>query len=433
MENRWDMRFQRVFPTLALACLLLGGTPGPGSAQGTPDSPPHPGDPLKVYLMTIGQGDIVWEQFSHNAIWIQNEDTGQGRAYNWGVFDFDQDDFVPRLIRGTMLYKIDTFDPRRGIQASEQTDRAVWVQELDLTPTQRFDLYSFVEWNARPENRDYRYDYYRDNCSTRVRDALDIVLDGRIRASSEDEVTTHTYRWHTRRLLQGMPGYYLGIQLVLGASADRPLTAWEEFFLPIKLMEQVREIEVPDGEGGMKPLVVEERQLLGTTRPPIPTETPFALPLFFLAGLLWGGSILLLSRRGPTLGVMGRLGLTVLAGSWSLVAVVCGVLLLGAWAYTDHVFWYRNLNLLQLNPLFLPLLFAYLAFLFKGSFPRWGRDLAAALALVAGMGLAMRFFPGLGQVNGEILALTVPVNLSLALGATWLLKQPDPPEAGEGS
>jgi hypothetical protein len=411
---------------------LLGGA-DLVSAQEAPYRPPHPGDPLKVYLMTIGQGDVVWEQFSHNAIWIQNEETGQGRAYNWGVFDFDQLDFVPRFIRGTMLYKIDTFDPGRGVQASEQANRAVWIQELDLTPEQRFDLYSFVEWNAQPQNADYRYDYYRDNCSTRVRDALDMVLKGRIRASAEADLTPHTYRWHTRRLLQRMPAYYLGIQLVLGGSADRPLTGWEELFLPIKLMERMREIEVPDGEGGFKPLVVEERQLLGTTRPGIPTDIPFALPLFLLVGMVWGGGILLLSRKGPALGVMGRTGLTLLVGVWCLVAVVCGTLFLGAWAYTDHVFWYRNLNLLQLNPLFLPIPFAFLTFLFKGRFPRWGRDMAAAVALFAGMGLMLRFFPGLGQVNGEIMALTLPVTLSLAWGTTWLLKEPESSEPGEAS
>jgi hypothetical protein len=411
---------------------LLGGFSA-ATAQEAPYRPPHPGDPLKVYLMTQGQGDIVWEQFSHNAIWIQNEETGQGRAYNWGVFEFNQVDFVPRLIRGTMLYKLAVYYPEASLERSRETNREVWVQELDLTPQQRFDLYSFVEWNAQPENRDYRYDYYRDNCSTRVRDALDMVLDGRIRAYAQAEVTDHTYRWHTRRLLQRMPIYYLGIQMVLGGSADRPLTAWEELFLPMRLREVVREVEIPDGEGGMKPLVAEERRLLGTTRPEIPTGIPFALPLFLLAGVAWGSAILLFSRRGASMGVMGRLGLTVLAGTWSLVAVLCGVLLLGAWAFTDHVFWYRNLNLLQLNPLFLPIPVAYLIFLFKGRFPRWGRDMAAALALVAGMGLVLRFFPGLGQVNGEILALTLPVNLSLAWGTTWLLEEAGAPGAGEGS
>lgn len=419
------MRMGRIPAFPVLACLLLFGTALPGSAQEDspatpPDSARHPGEALTVYLMTIGQGDAVWEQFSHNSIWIQNEETGWSRAYNWGVFDFDQVDFYPRLFRGTMLYSMVSFDPGYSLEVNAYLDRAVWVQELALTPAQRADLLAFVEWNALPENKDYRYDYYRDNCSTRIRDALDRVLGGSIRESAEALSTSHTYRWHTRRLLPAFPGAYTGIQVVLGAVADRPLTGWEEMFLPIRLMEQIRDVEVPDGAGGMRPLVVQERQLLETSRTTIPTEAPFALPWFLLTGLFWGGAILALSRKGPALGWMGRSGLTVLAGGWAIAVAICGLLLLGAWALTDHVFWYRNLNLLQFNPLFLPIPVAFLIYLFKGVFPRWGRELAAALSVVAGVGFLIWLLPGQGQENGEILALTLPVNLSLAFGTFWL-------------
>jgi len=424
----------RLPAALALAVLLLGapllGAAQEGPQATPPDSSRHPGEALKVYLMTIGQGDAVWEQFSHNAIWVQNEETGRGAAYNWGIFDFDQVDFIPRLIRGTMLYMMAPYDPGRSLEEYAWYDRAVWVQELALTPVQRADLLAFLEWNALPENKDYRYDYYRDNCSTRVRDALDRVLGGRIRESAEAVSTSHTYRWHTRRLLPAFPVEYAGIQLVLGAAADRPLTGWEEMFLPIRLMEELRDVEVPDGEGGMRPLVVQELQLLETTRDPIPTTPPFALPLFLMVGLFWGGGILVLSRRGPALGWVGRSGLAVLAGGWAIVAAGSGILLLGAWAFTDHVFWYRNLNLLQVNPLFLPVPVAFLIFLFKGVFPPWGRELAAALGVVAGVGFLIWLLPGQGQGNGEILALTLPVNLSLAFGTFWLAKGAGGSEAG---
>lgn len=416
------MRADRLRAVLALVGFLLIGGPAFGVAQEAPaDSTPHPGAVLKVYLLTAGPGDIVWERFSHNAIWIQNEETGWGRSYNWGIFDFDQVNFIPRLIRGTMLYMMASFDPGVSLDSYASANRDVWVQELALTPTQKADLLAFVEWNALPENRDYRYDYYRDNCSTRVRDVLDRVLEGRIRAVAEADTTTHSYRWHTRRLLRNDPATYAGIQFVLGASADRPLTGWEEMFLPIPLMRRLRDVELPDGEGGMKPLVVREMQLVESTRPPVPTSPPFASPWFLLVGLLWGGGILFLSRKGHGLGRLGRFGLAVLGGGWGLAATAGGVLLLGAWLFTDHVFWYRNINLLQVNPLFLAVSVAFLPFLFGGSFPRWGRDMATALGVVAGVGLLMGLFPGFGQENWEILALTVPVNAALAVGTIWLV------------
>lgn len=429
------MRMGRSSVSPILTFLLLSGVALPGSAQEdpgavSPDSSRHPGEALTVYLMTIGQGDLVWEQFSHNAIWIQNEETGWSRGYNWGIFDFDQVDFYPRLFRGTMLYSMAPFDPGYFLRVNAHFDRSVRVQKLALTPDQKAALLAFVEWNALPENKDYRYDYYRDNCSTRVRDALDRVLDGRIRESAEALTTNHTYRWHTRRLLPAFPGAYTGIQVVLGAAADRPLNGWEEMFLPIRLMEEIRDVEVPDGAGGMRPLVVEERQLLNTSRAPIPTAPPFAFPWFLLTGLFWGGAIMALSRRGPSLGWLGRSGLAVVAGGWAMVAAVCGLLLLGAWAFTDHTFWYRNLNLLQFNPLFLPIPLAFLLYLFRGVFPRWGRNLAVGLGAVAGVGLLIWLLPGQGQENGEILALTLPVNLSLAFGTFRLANGAAGSEAG---
>ena len=420
----------RVIHSALLVSLFLLGPAALGGQEAEAGTVVHPGQSLQVFLLTTEQGDLVWERFGHNALWVRDRETGEGEAYNWGLFSFFQEGFWLRLARGTMLYSMGPDDPMAMIEEARYFDRRVWLQELALTPAQKLELLAFVQLNALPQNRDYRYDYYRDNCSTRVRDALDRVLGGRIRESAEAVSTSHTYRWHTRRLLPAFPVEYAGIQLVLGAAADRPLTGWEEMFLPIRLMEELRDVEVPDGEGGMRPLVVQELQLLETTRDPIPTTPPFALPLFLMVGLFWGGGILVLSRRGPALGWVGRSGLAVLAGGWAIVAAGSGILLLGAWAFTDHVFWYRNLNLLQVNPLFLPVPVAFLIFLFKGVFPPWGRELAAALGVVAGVGFLIWLLPGQGQGNGEILALTLPVNLSLASGTFWLAKGAGGSEAG---
>jgi hypothetical protein len=365
----------------------------------------------------VGQGDAVWERFGHNAIWIQDAETGRGTAYNWGIFDFRQANFFSRLVKGEMLYKMAPVDPFASLEEYRQANRRVWIQELALTPDQKLDLLTFVEWNALPENRDYRYDYYRDNCSTRVRDALDRVLGGALRRNTRDVGTPHTYRWHTRRLLQDVAWAYTGIQVVLGPRADAPLSAWEEMFLPLRLMDRLRDVRVPDPEspdGGLRPLVAGERLFLESDRSPMPPRPPFRLPWFLLLGVSGGGIMVALTRGKGELGRGRRLGLTVFAGGWALVASLAGLLLAGAWLFTDHVFWYQNYNLSQMSPLFLPLPLAFLLFLFRGRFPRWGRDVALVLAGLAVMGFLVELVPGLGQANGEILALSLPLNLALA-------------------
>jgi hypothetical protein len=379
--------------------------------------------------MTMGPGDLVWERFGHNALWVQDEATGWGAAYNWGIFDFGQVDFIPRLIKGTMLYSMAPYDPAASLEEYRRADRPVWVQELDLTPAQKADLFDYVRWNALPENRDYRYDYYRDNCSTRIRDVLDGALSGALRASTESDTTAFSYRWHTRRLLQGIPAAYLGIQFVLGAAADRPITGWEEMFLPMRLMARIDNAKIPDGAGGWKPLVVGQRQVLDSSRPPPPSEPPFALPWFLGSGIVFSLAFLALVGRGRPMGTWRRLGVAVAGGGWTLLATVSGSLLLGAWLFTDHEFWYANLNLLQVNTAFLPLVFAFGVYGATGNFPRWGKTLARVLVGASVLGALIWLWPGLGQNNGEILALLVPVNLALLLG---ILRLRDPREDESG-
>jgi hypothetical protein len=376
----------------------------------------EPGEFLRVFLMTIGRGDAIWERFGHNALWIQDEETGQGVAYNWGIFDFGQVDFIPRLAKGTMLYRMAPLDPFASLEEYRRADRPVWIQELALTPSQRWKLLEFVRWNALPENREYRYDYYRDNCSTRVRDALDRALGGHLKNAFAADTTLHSYRWHTRRLLRDHWPAYVGIQFVLGPLADHPITAWEEMFLPERLMERIRGVTVPDGEGGSQSLVVHERVLLPSDRLPEPESPPLALPWFFLAGLLGGGVMLWLSRSGNRhQRWQGRIALGLLAGAWAVLASVAGTLLLAAWALTDHEFWYGNWNLLQANPLFVFLLPAFGIFVARGRFPLWGTRIAAVLAGVSLVGAVVQLVPGMGQESLEMLALLLPVNLSLWL------------------
>jgi hypothetical protein len=217
-----------------------------------------------------------------------------------------------------------------------------------------------------------------------------------------------------------MPVYYLGIQLVLGPTADRPITLWEEMFLPPTLREHIGEIQVPDGQGGFRSLVAREEEILGSSRGPPPAAPPFALPLFLGVGLLWGGGILALAGKGGRVPLLRRFGLLVLAGGWSLVAALAGALLLGAWLFTDHEFWYANWNLLQVNPLFLPLPFAFLTLLSGREFPRWAWRLTAVLAFLSILGFVLELLPGVGQRNWEFLALALPINLGLWLGVRRL-------------
>jgi hypothetical protein len=367
----------------------------------------------RVFLMTIGQGEAVWEKYGHNAIWIRDDSTGYDAAFNYGIFDSYSDDFIPRLIRGEMLYRMEAYHGTGMAEVYAGENRTVLVQELNLTLGQRLELKAFLEWNALPENKSYAYDYYRDNCSTRVRDALDRVMGGTLRRQLEPVETGTTFRWHTSRLAaDGVPAY-TGLMLALGQPIDEPIDAWEESFVPMKLAEHVRTVSVPGDNGVSQPLVLSERVLFESTRSAEREAPPRRTFVFTAAGCGIGLLLLLLAMAGPKRGpFIALLGIAMI---WTVVVGAAGTLIWLLWSASGHTDTYSNENVLQAGPLSLVLLPALIAFATRRAI-RFTTILAFTIAGAAGLGFVMQVLPGMHQVNGPIIGLSLPVHLGLAAG-----------------
>jgi hypothetical protein len=416
-----------------LAFSLLVALVRPVSAMGatSPHPGPEPGSELRVFLLTMGPGDLVWEKFGHNALWIHDPVRGTDPAYNYGLFDFRQENFLLRFVQGRMLYWMEGIPIDWTLETYRRGNRAVWAQELNLTPRQKGALRDFLEWNERPENRFYRYDYYRDNCSTRIRDALDRVLGGQIRAETHGISSGTTYRWHTRRLTAGEVPTYTGLYLGLAQPSDHAISRWEEMFLPMKLREHVGRMTVRGPDGREVPLVLEDRLLLPAERVAERAVPPGWLPGYLLAGALLGGAFLLLGARAPR-SRAARWGFVWLSALWTLLLGVGGVVLAGLWGFTDHEIAYRNENLLQFSPLALALVSLAPAAAIGA---RWAARpavwVAWAVAGLSALGFLLQALPGFYQVNGPIIALVLPSLLGLALALHGLRAPERAPAAKE--
>jgi hypothetical protein len=414
---------------LILLAVLLALTPLSLVAQNGP--PPVDGDSiegasLRVFLMTMGQGNYIFERFGHNAIWIRDERTGQDIAWNYGVFAFDDPGYIGRLVRGNMQYWVEAWDANRMAQSYAADNRTVVVQELNLTPARRAGLRDFLIWNAREENRFYRYDYYRDNCSTRVRDAIDRALDGQLRLALDAMITDETYRGHTQRLLADRLPAATGTLLALGPATDVPLSAWEAGFLPVQLMQHVRMLRVSAPDGTLSPLVAGEAVLFEATRAPEAAQAPDRLPLYLGGGLGLGLLNLLLGYAGAR--ARGAAIAFHIVGAVVMLAVgLFGTVILGLWAFTDHEVTYRNENLFQANPLALVagVLLIVAAF---GPARRATRRLVLLGAGLAAFGFAGQALPALDQVNGGIIALLLPVHLGIAGGLLLMARRSSAPK-----
>jgi hypothetical protein len=294
---------------LLVAALTAGVVKAPAAAQ-------EPGSELRVWLVTIGPGTAIWERFGHNALRVVDTRTGYDASYNWGIFDFNQVDFVPRFLRGEMLYMMAPFASEPMIDMYRSAGREVVVQELDLAPAQKVVLRDFAEQNALPGNREYFYDYFLDNCSTRVRDLLDLSLGGALYAQFGHEDTGTSYRYHTRRLTRPDPLLFTGMDVLLGSPGDQPITRWAEMFIPMTLRDAVREVVVDHGDGVARPLVISEEVVAEARVASEPSDAPTWWPYYLLLGLLLGAGLAWLGRAAAfgakgsriAFGVAGGLG-----------------------------------------------------------------------------------------------------------------------------
>lgn len=376
----------------------------------------QPGSELTVYLLTMGPGDQVWEKFGHNAIWIHDQSNRTDIAYHWGLFDFADKNFLPNFIKGRMRYSMGAFDFDETINQYRLANRTVWVQKLNMTPEQKRKLADFVAWNVRPENRFYRYDYYRDNCSTRVRDAIDGALGGVIKAQTEKPSSHSTYRFHTSRLTQDDWPVFTGTMMGLGEPTDRDISVFEEMFLPVRMKTDLRKVKV-NTSLGVQPLILDEKVLFQATRPAEEATVHRGILNYFLISLLvlaFGYFLWALGRRGLHTGFVLSL-----AALWSFVAGLAGTLLAGLWTLTDHLYSYRNENLFQLNPFSLVVCVLLIAFAIRMrrnplSVPsRWLLRWARIVAGLALLGFVAQVLPSLDQVNGDVIALTLPLHLGV--------------------
>ena len=421
----------------AAAALALAAGPTFGARAGAQGFEPPPvtlptpargaGAPT-IYLMTFGRGDAVWERYAHNAVRVVDPADGTDLAYNWGEFDFAQPNFLGRFLTGDTKYSMRAYDAPAFAEAyARRFNRAVYVQELAVAPGAARALADSLRAFDTEARRYYRYDYYNDNCSTRVRDALDFAAGGAIRRALAGRPAGTTWRADTRRLNAGDAAIYTGIQLALGRPADRPLDRWASAYLPLDLRESVRGVRVPGPAGAAVPLVRSEATVWGAPgRAPDPARPPSYLLGYAGAGAALAAAFATLGAAARRGGLGARAGLAVAAGVWALATGALGAALVLAGTVTKHAAYMgRNWNLLGINPLSLLLFGLVLAAAFgrpdEGRRRRGRRAarLAALVAALAGVGAVAVLLPGAGQRSAEVFALLVPAHA----GAWWALSR----------
>ncbi|MCJ7815579.1 MAG: DUF4105 domain-containing protein, partial [Xanthomonadales bacterium] len=211
----------------------------------------------EVWLVTYGPGEIYWQRFGHNAIWIRDVGLGLDHVFNFGFFDFEQENFFLRFLQGRMQYFSAARPAREEFAGYINENRSIRAQRLDLSTGQKLRLIEYLLEEVRPQNRDYLYDYYVNNCSTRVRDSIDLAMDGLLKSKFQPFEASQTWRDQTRRLTFEDFWLYLGLETGLGSPVDRVISRWDEMFIPDELADVLASVNY-SGDELARPLVLED-------------------------------------------------------------------------------------------------------------------------------------------------------------------------------
>jgi hypothetical protein len=399
---------------LALALLLpcaqafaaVAGAPLPPPTMPTPAPAPAMSEPApRIGVLTMEPGEVFFERFGHDAIVVAPADGSEPTSYNFGFFDMSEPDFLRNFIRGRMRYMLVALPLADDLDDYRRNGRGVSVQWLDMEPGQARSLAAALAVAARPENARYTYDYYTSNCSTKVRDALDAALGGHLRAQQEGTSRGLTNRSESVRLAWPAKWMATGFDVGLGGYADRPLSRWDEAFIPMRLRESLRDAK---GTAG-RPLVASEAEVLPHRLSRPPAEMPRTTGAAFVAGLALGLAAWWGARR------FRRTTAALALVFWTVCGLV-GTTILLIWFGTAHVAGHANANVLLLSPLAIALLPGGWA-VARGRVP--SRRFDAWLWAVAGsaaLAAFLTFLPFLAQKNLPWVLLLLPLHLALARG-----------------
>ncbi|MBS1742170.1 MAG: DUF4105 domain-containing protein [Bacteroidetes bacterium] len=298
---------------------------------------------MRVSLLTCTPGEELYSTFGHSAIRIVDSSSVTDYVYNYGTFNFDDKNFYLKFMRGKLLYyiSVEPFNDGNGyygFKSSYQLDhRGITEQVLNLSAAEKINIQHLLNENLKEENRYYKYDFFLDNCTTRLRD---IILQSKQPTPVLPAVmpVTTTFRNAIHVYLDKNKQYWskLGIDILLGAPTDAVMTAAQQQFLPDNLMtalDSSRNVRVVQSSASLYPL------------PSVSDEFSWFTPVVFFSILLL---VFVLTDLSSNKWI--RQTGNGLDGFLFFMVGLLGVLLLFMMTATDHSMTRNNYNILWAWP-----------------------------------------------------------------------------------
>ena len=308
----------------------------------------------QISLLTCGAGDETYSMYGHCALRVYDVDRDFDIVYNYGMFDFQTPGFLIKFLRGKLPYWVGAQRYSDFLYQYKREKRSVTEQKLNLTVKDTEKILKALRINMQPENREYAYDFFFDNCSTRLRDIAEKYVGDSIVYSTENRNVS--YRNLLKENQSNWPWYDFGVDLLIGATTDKQAKRTDQMFLPQYLSENLGSA-----------LVYEKDTMYALMEAPYPVLEfndqqiiRHAIPWYIPSNIMPLLAILLLLIRMPYRTkkdvpkwlVRADISILTLFG-------ILGIILLFMWFGTNHLTTKQNWNLLWLSPLLIVVLVGY--------------------------------------------------------------------------
>ena len=242
-------------------------------------------DSIRFSLLTCAPGTEIYSLFGHTAIRYENYTRRIDVVFNYGMFSFNTPNFIFRFVAGETDYQLGItpysyFEAEYAMRGS-----SVYQQVLNLTQSEKERLLTILENNYLPENRIYRYNYFYDNCTTRARDKIEECIEGKV--VYPDSLSGKSYRSIVHEFTAASPWDEFGIDLCLGAEADKEINKRQQMFSPFYMKYYASNAYIVDAGGTRRPLILDETKI-------VDVEPEEVQPGFILSPLMCGALFLAL-------------------------------------------------------------------------------------------------------------------------------------------
>ncbi len=350
----------------------------------------------KISILSIGEGPSLVDAFGHTAIRVKDAELKNDVVFNFGIYDFNSPNFYSNFVKGRPEYKLGIQNYNNLTQNYIRQKRYIVEHQLNLDQNSiKIIIDLLVEKLNDPY---YIYDYFMDNCTTRVADIVINKTNNKFNDNKLESETILSYRDLIHGKINESSWAALGIDLCLGAIIDKKINTRETFFLPENLMNY---LDLYEGDIIKRNIIYSpESEISYRENLPSPLLINLILSLIIVVITIFNFKSNKWNKSLDTL-------IFLISGS-------IGILIIYLWFFSNHFAGAQNFNFLWAFPFNFALIFA----IYKNKIPNWSIGYIKLLIILIIL-LFLHWTTGVQKYNLTLL----PIFVALLIRYSFLVHQ----------